>query len=421
MNYIGSKHKLINFINKAIELCDIDDKESTILCDLFAGTGRVGRHYKEKGFSIIANDLEAYSYSLISHYIGNHKEIDISKEIEILNQLEGIESGFIFNHYCTEGKHSLTSTKKKNPTTGKMEDTAIHRSYFSNQNGKIIDEARTLVEQWLENKGINQEKYQYLIAVILEAADKVANTASVYGAFLKKIKASAQKKIQFSTLDYATTEQSHQCFNQNANELIKNIQGDILYLDPPYNGRQYGANYHVLNTIAQYDNPKIKGTTGLREYTPSKWCQKGHVHEQLEEIVREAKFNYILFSYNSESIMTPESIQNIMEKYGEYSVITQDYQRFKADKGKTLDEEFDMMMNQWKEFDTDSIKTELRDKINNYFEHIAELKAQNKDYLSFVKDLKTMLNSANINLQQQDRTHTQNNVVEYIHILKKQL
>ena len=70
------------------------------------------------------------------------------------------------------------------------------------------------------------------------------------------------------------TNQKNEVYNEDANLLIKKIKGDILYLDPPYNTRQYGANYHLLNTIALYDDFIPKGKTGLREYNRSKYCTK---------------------------------------------------------------------------------------------------------------------------------------------------
>lgn len=327
MNYIGSKKSLLGFLEEAIALCDLqkEDCKELILCDIFAGTGRVGRHFKEKGFSIIANDLEGYSSALISHYIGNHKELKIKKYVQELNNLKGIDSGFIFNHYCPSGKYSEVEKKTKEGTQ------KMSRMYFSDENGKILDEARLLINQWLENKEISKNQYNYLLAIIIEAADKVANTASVYGAFLKKLKKTALEKIDFRELDYTLTEQSHKIYNEDANELIKKIKGNVLYLDPPYNNRQYGANYHVLNTIAKYDNPELRGVTGMRDYTPSLWCRKNQVEEELENMVKNANFEYILFSYSSESLMSQEKIEEIMSKYGQYSYIEKQYSRFKAD------------------------------------------------------------------------------------------
>lgn len=325
MNYIGSKKSLLKFLEKAVEQCYIE-KSNPILCDLFAGTGRVGRHFKEKGYSIIANDMEDYSYSLIKHYIGNHTELHIKKYIQALNNLNGITTGFVFNNYCPSGQLSSVIKKTKDG------EQILQRQYFSDQNGQIIDEARQLINKWLNEKEISEQQYNYLLAIIIEASDKVANTASVYGAFLKQLKNAALKKIEFKDIDYTITDFSHYVYHDDANSLIHNIEGDILYLDPPYNERQYGANYHVLNTIAKYDNPELKGVSGMRKYTPSLWCKKKNVKEVFEDLIKNAKFKYVLLSYNSESLMSPEEIKDIMSKYGEYSFITQDYGRFKADK-----------------------------------------------------------------------------------------
>ena len=80
------------------------------------------------------------------------------------------------------------------------------------------------------------------------------------------------------------------CFNQNANDLAFSISGDILYIDPPYNHRQYAPNYHLLETIAKYDNPKIKGVTGLRDYSNQKsaFCNPKSGVIELEKIVKKS-------------------------------------------------------------------------------------------------------------------------------------
>jgi adenine-specific DNA-methyltransferase len=312
MNYIGSKKSLLDFLEEAVYSCNVK-KENPVLCDIFAGTGRVGRHFKEKGFSIIANDMEDYSYALINHYIANHEDLKIKEYIQSLNKLKGIDTGFIFNNYCPSGKHSKVIKKTKEG------ETELNRQYFSDENGMIIDEARILINTWLKEKEISQKQYNYLLTVIIEATDKRANTASVYGAFLKKLKKSALKRIEFKDIDYTITEQSHKVYKEDANDLITKIKGDILYLDPPYNERQYGANYHVLNTVAKYDNPELRGVTGMRDYTPSLWCRKRQVENVFEDLIANANFDHILFSYNSESLMSPEKIAEIMSKYGEYS------------------------------------------------------------------------------------------------------
>lgn len=126
----------------------------------------------------------------------------------------------------------------------------------------------------------------------------------------------------------------HQVFNEDSNQLIKKIEGDILYLDPPYNQRQYGSNYHLLNTIAKSDEFVPKGKTGLREYNRSQYCKKSTVAESFETLIKNAQFKHIFLSYNNEGLMNGKTIKSIMQKYGRYDLTTTQYQRFKADKNR---------------------------------------------------------------------------------------
>ena len=154
----------------------------------------------------------------------------------------------------------------------------------------------------------------------------------MYGAFLKHLKKTAKKSLILKPAEFIINENEHQVFNEDSNKLIKNIKGDILYMDPPYNARQYGANYHILNTIALYDKFVPKGKTGLRDYKKSLYCSRIYVKKAFEDLIKNAKFKYIFLSYNNEGLMSEQVIKRIMSKYGEYYIVTTDYQRFRADK-----------------------------------------------------------------------------------------
>ena len=311
MNYIGSKNKLSDFIKQSVYKVVGKDLSSKTFCDLFAGTGIVGRNFKAETKKVISNDFEFYSYVLNRNYIGNHKEFDYLNLIQELNLVEG-KSGFISEEYSENGKSE--------------------RLYFSEENGKKTDAVRQQIEAWKISGRITEDQYYFLLCSLLEAADKIANTASVYGAFLKQIKKSAQKKLELTPSVFELTENSHDVYNEDSNSLIKKIEGDILYLDPPYNARQYGANYHLLNTIAKYDNFSPKGKTGLRDYQKSKYCSKQEVLKTFEDLIENAHFQHIFLSYNNEGLMSENDIKNTLSKFGKYDIFTTEYQRFRADK-----------------------------------------------------------------------------------------
>lgn len=311
MNYIGSKHKLSGFIfETVIEFCGSDLSEKTF-CDLFAGTGIVGRNFKPYVKELISNDIEYYSYVLNRNYIGNHRNFEYVDLIRELNFIKG-KNGFIFENYSNGGK--------------------VGRNYFTSENGRKIDAIRSKIEEWKKSQTISDDQYFFLLASLLESADKIANTASVYGAFLKHIKKSALKSLFLEAATFEATINFHRVFREDSNKLIKNISGDILYLDPPYNNRQYGANYHLLNTIAKYDTFVPRGKTGLREYYKSDWCRTGKVLKSFEELIRHANFSYIFLSYNNEGLMSKQEVREVMERFGTYNLKKKRYQRFKADK-----------------------------------------------------------------------------------------
>ena len=108
----------------------------------------------------------------------------------------------------------------------------------------------------------------------------------------------------------------------------------MVYLDPPYNHRQYSGNYHVLETIAKYDSPRLKGKTGMRNCSTQKslYCSRNEVKNAYKDLISKIDAKYIFLSYNDEGLMSLEDIKEIMSTRGDYDVLTQEYRRFKADK-----------------------------------------------------------------------------------------
>lgn len=323
VNYIGSKHSLLDFLEAGI-LGPLGQERGTFL-DLFAGTGAVGRRFKSLGFRVLANDIQHYAYCLnratvqlnrpprftgLRDIVGRPASESVFR---LLNDLPGCD-GFIYRTYCSKSRKAT-------------------RSYFSEENGRRCDAIRKQIETWLSGGSITEDEYHYLIACLLEAADRVANTASIYGAFLKHLKASARKPLTMEPLPVVTSRRRHRAYNEEGSALAARAQCDVLYLDPPYNQRQYAANYHVLETISRYDAPRVRGLTGLRAYGHQKsaFCSPRRAVPALRRILETTRAAHVFLSYNSEGLMSRDEIESTMREVGRVEVLSRDYPRFRAD------------------------------------------------------------------------------------------
>jgi adenine-specific DNA-methyltransferase len=331
MRYIGNKENLTDKIYQVMKSKDI---KGNSFFDFFAGTTSVGKYFKKLNYKLYSSDIMYFSYVLQRAYISNNEELSFEKllnkikfqstslfssplliVVEYLNQIEPVE-GFIYNNYTPGGTSNLD----------------IPRMYFSNENGKIIDAIRQKIEVWKTEKLINENEYFVLLACLIETVPFYANISGVYAAFHKKWDSRALKKMILRKIEFVLNDKDNFVYNEDSAELLNEVEADIFYLDPPYNQRQYAPNYHLLETIAKYDNPTIKGVGGLREYQnqKSKFCNANTAIEELEKIAKSGKFKSLILSYNSEGIMKQENIVSTLERYGVVEFVEFEYLRYKS-------------------------------------------------------------------------------------------
>ncbi|MDR2644525.1 MAG: DNA adenine methylase [Endomicrobium sp.] len=331
MRFIGNKENLLNTINHALEQRNIKGKT---FFDFFSGTTSVARFFKKKGYKVFSSDLLYFSYCLQYAYIKNNKEPDFKKllpqinikqsklicfpldiVIEYLNNIKSIK-GFIYNNYSVSGTSHLEK----------------QRMYFSDENAKKIDAIRIQIEFWKKEKVLTKEEYFILISCLIESVSFYSNVAGVYAAFQKKWDKRALKPFLLRRITLIFNNKKNEVFNTDSMQLVKNINTDILYLDPPYNERQYAPNYHILETIAKFDTPVIKGITGMRDYANQKstFCRKDTALQSLSRIAKNANYKYLILSYNSEGIMPQENIIKILGNYGSVELVEFEYLRFKS-------------------------------------------------------------------------------------------
>ena len=305
LNYIGSKRNLLptygEIFNKYI-------KKNCIFADFFCGTGIVSNYVKTNfNATIIANDMQLFSYYITKSRIVNYTddEVDIIKyHFDKMNNLTN--AGFFTKNYSDK--------------------------YFTFNNCKKIDGCRLYIESLTTEDKIKE----YLISSLISAADKVSNTASVYGAFLKHIKKSASNDLFLEHLPIVNNNQNgtDQFYNSNILDLRYENEIDVLYLDPPYNSRQYGSNYHILETIAKYDNPILSGITLLPPYKKSTFCSKAKntAFNSLKEIINKFKYKILIMSYSSDGIINLDDILTLFKQKGKTTLYEINYKKFQSQK-----------------------------------------------------------------------------------------
>lgn len=324
MRYYGAKTKLLPFIEKVVKSTGVNGTSNFV--DLFAGTTSVGRHFKKLGYTVISNDTLEFSYALSKTYIELNKQPEFKKLkrhlkvnnnqqiFEHLNSLTNFSEGFIFENYSPNGG----------------------RQYFTEENALKIDTHRLFIQQWREAGYINELEYYYLITSLLKAVNLVSNVSGTYGAYLKTWDKRALNPLMMDEVEIIPSTNKNKAYKKDANELIRQIKPDLLYLDPPYNSRQYASNYFILELIAEgwFDKkPKIYGKTGMREYEhqKSKYCSKVNALNALEDLVLNAsKSKYILLSYNNEGIISHNALVKALGRVGEVETYTENHKRYRS-------------------------------------------------------------------------------------------
>ncbi len=339
MRFIGNKTQLLNNIKDVV---DRHAKEAASFCDIFSGTAAVARFFKE-WYEVYSNDILYFSYCLQRGTIENPGR----PSFDHLRELRGISDPIrYFNTFPVEEMECLENSRRLFQNSYAP---ACGRMYVTDANALRIDYARNKIENWHDERLLTDDEYYYLVASVIEGIPYVSNIAGTYGAYNKTWDPRSYKQFLLQDLPVVSNGRSNRSYNMDGAQLLQKISGDILYIDPPYNARQYLPNYHVLETAAKYDFPKLKGVTGQRADAPqrSEFCSKKTVVHAFDELMKHARFRHIILSYNTDGLMTLDEIEMTMKKYGReesFEVNYIPYRRFKSRRDIVQEDELKEML-----------------------------------------------------------------------------
>lgn len=310
--YLGNKYKLLPFIRDVVEK---ECKNVKVVADIFSGTGAVASAFKDK--ELITNDLMYSNYLSHLSWFGT-QEFDEKKLINFIidyNNLDVSEENYMTDNFSN--------------------------TFFDFENCSKIGFIREDIEVKYSRKVINERERAILITSLLYSMDRIANTCGHYDAYMKNVEFS--KKLELNVL---LVEQNsgcnNNCFNVDANELVRDIKADLVYIDPPYNSRQYCDTYHLLENVALWQKPKVHGVARKMDRSKMKSAYSTKVAvEAFEDLIENINANYILFSYNnmatkgnqrSNAKISDNEIMKILSKKGEVKVFSESYKAFTTGK-----------------------------------------------------------------------------------------
>lgn len=285
LRYIGSKARIV------AEIASIaGPPRRGRFVDALSGTGVVSAWAARRGWSVLANDhLEAARVLTRAKLIGGSDARftrfgEYAEAVRQLNATPGLE-GFVFREYSPSGQSA----------------SGDERRYFTRENAMRIDARRAQIAAWHAAGCITDEERDLLVADLLIAASRVANIAGTYGCFLRHWTANALRPIHMEPRTLEPHRAKHIVTRLDCFE-VRTAQDDLLYLDPPYTKRQYAAYYHILETIAQGDEPRVAGVTGLRPWRAkaSPFCYKRKALDALMRLVEANESRRQLISYSDE-------------------------------------------------------------------------------------------------------------------------
>ena len=219
-------------------------------------------------------------------------------------------------------------------------------NYFSKNFGETyfsVDNARKIGAIREELGKIADDDYEknILLCSLIYAVDKVANTVGHYDAFRKELDCVQPLKLLVPYINYSHNFKN-EIYNEDSNRLIRKISCDVLYIDPPYNSRQYSDAYHLLENLSEWKQPKVKGIGKKmdRLHLKSVYCLK-NATQAFEDLIQNVNCKHILLSYNntgdskderSNARIKDEDIIRVLKSKGKIEIFEKDYKVFTTGK-----------------------------------------------------------------------------------------
>lgn len=311
--YIGNKTKLTDWILETIRR---ECPQAHSFCDIFAGTGAVANKAIPYYDRVILNDLLCANRVIYEGFFAPG-EWNREKLYAILDEYNHLEYDKLEENYFSMN---------------------FGGKYFGHGVSKLIGYVREDIEN--RRRTLTDKEYSILLSTLIYNMDRIANTVGHFDAYIQG-KEIDQQTITFRMIDARNCD-NIEIYQEDSNKLARELQADIVYMDPPYNSRQYCDAYHLYENLVRWEKPEVKGVAGKfpQKDKKSDFCTMKAV-DAFADLVENLHTQYIVLSYNnmakkgngrSNAKIDDNDILRILRDKGDVQVFTHDHRAFTTGK-----------------------------------------------------------------------------------------
>ena len=300
VKYIGSKRLLVPTIEQLASALPIAS-----VCDVFAGTTRVGQGLRRGGLRVHSNDLATYSEILGLSYIVADETVDRKRLRELLAHLSRLppEDGYFTETFCRRSR------------------------FFQPHNGMRIDAIRAEIDRF----DLSEVERGLLLTSLVEAADRVDSTCGLQMAYVKQWSRRSYNDLELREPG-AVPGPSGSVSRIDAGALAGQLTDfDCAYLDPPYNQHSYFSNYHIWETLIRWDEPEHYGVACKRvdcKTEKSPYNSRRRAWPAFSALIESLPTPWIIVSFNNEGFHDLDEISALLSEKGYMRSLALDYRRY---------------------------------------------------------------------------------------------